>query len=127
LFPTIAAAAGIEPPKHLPGINLLDANARIKRDTVFGVCHSVFNMTPDNPDATLQYLWCVSGDWKLLLRYDGKDTTHYINIHNWDTQLVRLYNLRDDPHEKHELSTAHPEILDRLRKKIEAWHSVGKN
>lgn len=127
LFPTIAAAAGIEPPKHLPGINLLDANAREKRDTVFGVCHSVFNMTPDNPDVTLQYLWCVSGDWKLLLRYDGKDTTHYKNIHNWDTQPVRLYNLRDDPHENHERSTAHPEIVDRLRKKIEAWHPVGKN
>lgn len=44
-----------EAPKNLPGINLLDAKARAKRDTVFGVCHAAFNMTPDNPDATLHY------------------------------------------------------------------------
>lgn len=127
LFPTIAAATGIDLPKHLTGIDLLDAKAREKRDTVFGVCHSVFNMTPDNPDATLQYLWCVSGDWKLLLRYKGQDTTHYKNIHIWDKLPVRLYNLRNDPHEQQELSTSHPEIVDRLRKRIEAWHPVGPN
>lgn len=127
LFPTIAAAAGIEAPKNLPGINLLDAKARAKRDTVFGVCHAVFNMTPDNPDATLHYRWGVSGDWKLLLRNNGLDTTDYKNIHIWDQQPVRLYNLKEDPHEQNERSASHPEVVDRLREKIEAWHPVGKN
>lgn len=125
LFPTIAAAAGIEVPKDLPGINLLDEAARKQRDTVFGVTHSVHNMTPGNPDGTLQYLWCVSGDWKLLIRQHGSDTTEYKNVHIWDQQPVRLYNLKDDPHEKNELSAAHPEVVEKLRKKIEAWHPVG--
>lgn len=124
LFPTIAAAAGIAAPENLPGINLLDETARKKRDTVFGVCHSVHNMTPGDPDGTLQYLWCVSGDWKLLIRHHGSDTTDYKNIHIWDKQPVRLYNLKDDPHEKTELSSAHPEIVEKLRKKIEMWHPV---
>jgi arylsulfatase A-like enzyme len=57
IFPTIAAAAGIETPKGLSGINLLDETARKNRDTVFGVAHSVHNMTPGNPDGTLQYRW----------------------------------------------------------------------
>jgi arylsulfatase A-like enzyme len=124
LFPTIAAAAGIVAPKDLPGINLLDETARKERDTVFGVCHSVHNMTLGDPDGTLQYLWCVSGDWKLLLRHHGSDTTEYKNIHIWDKQPVRLYNLKDDPHEKNELSSAHPGIVEKLRKKIEMWHTV---
>lgn len=122
LFPTIAAATGIAAPPDLPGINLLDAKARQERDTVFGVCHSVHNMTSGRPDDTLQYLWCVSGDWKLLVRHDGEDTTDYKNIHVWDKQPLRLYHLKDDPHEKNELSSAHPEIVEKLRKKIEAWH-----
>ncbi len=123
-FPTIAAATGMETPKELQGLNLLDEKARKARDTVFGVSHSVHNMTPDNPDGTLQYLWCVSGDWKLLVRHHGSDTTEYKNIHVWDKQATRLYNVKDDPHEKNELSDKHPEIVEKLRKKIEAWHPV---
>jgi arylsulfatase A-like enzyme len=123
-FPTIAAATGIALPKELTGINLLDEAARRQRDTVFGVTHSVHNMTPDDPDGTLQYLWCVSGEWKLLLRYHGSDTTEYKNIHLWDKQPTRLYHLKNDPHETKELSARHPEIVERLRKKIEAWHPV---
>lgn len=125
LFPTIAAIAGIKTPADLLGVNLLDEKARKERDTVFGVAHSVYNMTPGNPDGALQYRWCVSGDWKLLLRHDGSDTTEYKNIHLWDKQSVRLYNLKEDPHEANELSAAHPETVEKLRAKIEAWHPVG--
>lgn len=123
-FPTIAAATRMETPKELQGINLLDETSRKARDAVFGVSHSVHNMTPDHPDGTLQYLWCISGDWKLLVRYHGSDTTEYKNIHIWDKQATRLYNVKDDPHEKNELSKKHPEIVETLRKKIEAWHAV---
>ena len=28
----------------------------------------------------------------------SSDTTEYRNIHTWDEQPVRLYNLKDDPH-----------------------------
>jgi len=124
IFPTIAAAAGIDAPEGLPGINLLDETARKHRDTVFGVANSVANMTPGDPDGTLQYRWCVSGDWKLLLRHDGSDTTHYKNVHLWDKQPIRLYNLKDDPHERNELSSAHPDVVERLRRKIETCHPV---
>ena len=124
LFPTIAAAAGIEAPKSLPGIDLLDEKARKDRKAVFGVCNASHNMTPGSPDGTLQYLWCVEGDWKLLLRYHGKDTTHYHKLHVWDTEPVRLYNLKDDPHEKNELSAHYPEIVQRITQAMQAWHPV---
>ncbi len=124
LFPTIAAAAGVEAPEGLPGIDLLDEEARKDRKAVFGVCYATHNMTPGNPDGTLQYLWCIEGDWKLLLRYHGEDTTHYHKLHVWDKAPVRLYNLKDDPHEKNELSAKHPEIVQRMSKAIQAWHPV---
>ena len=126
LFPTIAAASGLNAPANLPGINLLDEKIRRERQMVFGVCNSTHNITPGNPDDTLQYLWCVEGDWKLLLRYSGNDTTQHHKLHIWDTAPIRLYSLKNDPHEKNELSSSRPEIAQRLRKLIETWHRVDR-
>ena len=78
-------------------------------------------MTIGDPDDTLQYLWCVEDEWKLIVRYHGKDTTEYRNLHVWDTAPIRLYHLKDDPHEKNDLAAPHPEIVNRLRSNIEAW------
>jgi arylsulfatase A-like enzyme len=124
IFPTIAAAAGIKAPKSLPGIDLLDVKARKDRKAVFGVCNATHNMSPGNPDGTLQYLWCVEGDYKLLLRYHGEDSTHYHKLHIWDKAPIRLYNLKDDPHEQNEISADHPKIVQRMSKAIQAWHPV---
>jgi len=84
-------------------------------------------MTPGDPDGTLQYLWCVEDTWKLLVRYDGKDTTNYRNVHIWDKAPVRLFNFKDDPHEKKDVAAEHPEVIERMRKKISEWHAVEMN
>ena len=60
------------------------------------------------------------------MRQHGKDPTKYKVTHNWDTEPVRLYNLKDDPHETNELSAQYPEVVERLKSKIEAWHPVGQ-
>lgn len=124
LYPTIAAATGIPLPANLSGINLLDTQAVENRDTVYGVTHSIHNMTVGDPDDTLQYLWCVHDEWKLIIRYHGSDTTNYKNVHLWDTAAYRLYNLNKDPHETNDLTASHPEMVEELKQKIEAWHSV---
>lgn len=121
IFPTIAAAAGLDAPADLAGIDLLDRRATARRKTVFGVTHSIFNMTPGDPDDTLQYLWCVDGDWKLILRQSGKDTTRYVNVHVWDTKPVQLFNLSEDPQGKVDVAERHPKIVNRLTKRIESW------
>lgn len=121
LFPTIVAAAGLKPPKSLPGINLLDEQARKSRKQVFGVVHSTHNISTDNPDETLQYLWCIESKWKLIQRFDGIDKTHYRNLHNWDTKKFRLYDLSNDPGEKSNLANENPEVVRRLAKSIKDW------
>ena len=123
LFPTIAAVAGFEVPEDLSGINLLDLEAVRDRKIIFGSLHATHNMTVEDPDDTLQYLWCVQDEWKLLLRYQGKDTTEYKILHTWDTAPFRLFNLTDDPGEKNDLAAARPDIVERLRKKIEGWNN----
>jgi arylsulfatase A-like enzyme len=121
LFPTIAAAAGLQVPADLPGINLLDADTRKQRKRVFGVTHSIHNITIGNPDDTRQYLWCVEDEWKLIQRFHGKDTTKYKNVHTWDTAPVRLYNIKADPHEEHDLAAEQPEVVSRLKQEVATW------
>jgi arylsulfatase A-like enzyme len=123
LFPTIAAIAGIEAPLGLPGINLLNEEARKSRTAVFGETHSIHNITLEDPDDTLQYLWCVEDEWKLIVRYHGKDTTEFQRVHRWDTAPVRLYRIQEDPHERFDVAAEHPEIVERLRRKISDWHA----
>ena len=121
LFPTIAELAGFKAPDGLPGISLLDAAAVQARDTVFGSLHASHNISLSDPDSTLQYLWCVQGDWKLLLRYHGEDTTNYRQLHEWDTAPYRLFNLKEDPGEKNDLGSKHPRIVAKLKAEILAW------
>ena len=80
-------------------------------------------MTLNNTDETLQYLWCIDGDWKLIIRHHGKDTTQYRKLHEWDEAPFRLYHLSEDPQETKNLAKAHPEKIEALKKKIEAWHA----
>lgn len=122
LFPTLAALTGFDAPNGLPGINLLDETARKNRKAVFGETHSIHNMTPGQPDDTLQYLWCVEDEWKLIVRKQGKDTTHYRDVHQWDKAPVHLYRIKDDPRETTDLAEKHPEIVEALSRKIDVWH-----
>ena len=108
----------------MPGINLMDEKAVNDRKCIFGSMNSSHNIALGDADVTLQYLWCIEGDWKLLLRYHGEDTTHYRALHAWDTAPYRLYNLKKDPGEKHDVADAHPERVARLKAKIEAWRPV---
>jgi len=124
LYPTIGELAGIEVPEDLSGINLLDSEAVRERDTVYGSLHSTHNMTVGDPDDTLQYLWCIENNWKLIMRFDGEDSTEYRALHTWDTAPFRLFNLEQDPGEKNDLAAARPELVDRLRQKIEAWRRM---
>ena len=121
-FPTIAAAAGVDVPNGLAGINLLDSSVTQDRDIIFGVTHSIQDITIGNPDRNLQYLWCVSRDWKLILRYPGIDTTRFKAMHEWDKPPARLYNLALDSQENKDLAESRPEIVAKLRKRIHNWY-----
>ena len=110
LAPTILAACGSEPTDEMPGINLLPAVTEgepIERDTIFGeiLDHDVADI--DDPSASLQYRWVISGDWKLILPASGGP--------------AELYNLSEDPHENENLAGDNKELVVRLTRQLDAW------
>ena len=128
LMPTILGAAGIEFDQPMSGINLwpdLTANAPIKRDIIFGEGYGHNIIDKDNPEASLAYRWCVQGDWKLILCYDGQLEGWGLPTHEqMRTEPIRLYNIVKDPHEKINLFEKHPDITERLKARIDSWYPL---
>ena len=113
LLPTSLAAAGLDIPENLPGLNLLPRALHgepLARDAVFG---SIFRHTAkdwDRPDANVLFRWIRAGDWKLILP----------EIEN---EPLELYHLAEDPLENVNLAQ-HPEQVERirtLRARLDAW------
>jgi len=121
LFPTVLDACEVEAPNGLPGIDLLDSAVRSDRDAIFGSSYSIHNMTLGDPAATRQYRWVIAGDWKLLLRDQGEDSTKYVTVHEWDQVPLRLYNLKSDPDETTNLAELHPDRVQDLQERITQW------
>lgn len=110
LTPTILAAAGVEAPAGLPGINLLEVcrnGGRSDRQQLYGEIfeHDI----PDVDDAAkgLLYRWTIDGQWKLILPTGSG--------------AAELYDLAADPHEHQNLAAAHPDRVRELTKAINAW------
>ncbi len=126
LVPTMLAAAGSQIPADLPGLNLLDnlkSGAGIERDTIFGesFAHDVADI--EKPEASLLFRWCIEGDWKLLLTYDG-EVNRYASTHPRTEKRPQLFNLTADPHEESNVAGQHPDVVARLAKKIANWYPV---
>lgn len=122
LVPTILAACGARCPDNLPGQNLLEVirGERPARDVVFGesFAHDIADI--NDPTKSLLNVWCIEGRWKLLLYEDGQ-LNRYANVHAARPKEPQLYDLLADPYEKTNLAASHPDIVDRLRKRIDQW------
>lgn len=73
LAPTILAAAGIEPPAEMYGLNLVETDALADRDASFGALFAVRAVDLNDPIANLKYRYAVREDgWKLILPYTNE-------------------------------------------------------
>jgi arylsulfatase A-like enzyme len=111
IAPTILAAAGIPRPPEMPGLDLLTvgrAEGATERDCLFGEIfdHDVADV--EVPAASLQYRWCVAGDWKLIVPAAA-------------SAPAELYHITDDPHETHNLASEHAARVDELTTRINDW------
>ncbi len=120
------AAAGVEAPGNLPGLNILpelESGKATPRKEVFGESFSHDVAEIDNPEATLLYRWIIEGKWKLLLTYDGK-LGRYASSHPRTEKRPQLYDLLSDPHEDTNLAATNPEVVARLAARIQEWWPV---
>lgn len=125
LMPTMLSAAGVQAPEGLPGIDLLP-NARdnksIRRDIIFGDSYAHDIPDLDNPEASLVYLWCIQGRWKLILTYDG-EVNRYAAVHPFQ-EPIQLYDIVADPFEEKNLAEVYPHIAQHLKDQIENWYPL---
>ena len=126
LAPTMLAAAGIDPPAGLPGLNLLPTTVQhkpLEREAIFGesCAHDVTDV--DNPQASLLYRWVIRGRWKLLLTYDGK-VNRYAAVHPRTELRPQLFDLLADPHEETNLAASQPELVAELAESLQNWWPV---
>ena len=126
IFPTLIAAGGGKAPADVPGLNLLDnlkTGKAIDRDTIYGesFAHDIADIA--NPEKSLLFRWCIEGDWKLLLTYDG-EVNRYKSTHPRTEKRPQLFNLTRDPWEKKNLAADNPGEVKRLAKKINEWYPL---
>lgn len=111
LAPTLLKAAGLEPTKAMPGINLLDEAAVSARKTLYGECFTHNFVDLDNPAANLRWRWVVDGHDKLIV----PDRT------NQPDDVVELYDLKADPTEEKNLAAESADKVQALAAKLDAW------
>jgi len=126
LVPTMLAAAGSKVPDGLPGLNLLPnltAAKPIERKAIFGesFAHDIADI--EKPEASLLFRWCIEGQWKLLLTYDG-EVNRYQSTHPRTEKRPQLFDLIKDPHEKHNLAADNPTVVERMAGMINDWYPV---
>jgi uncharacterized sulfatase len=122
IAPTILAAAGVAVPKSLPGLNLLPSlleGSPIERNVIFGesFAHDIADI--QDPRASLLYRWVIQDQMKLLLTYNGR--TGRMKYPPKD-RSPQLFDLKADPHEKVDLASKRPELLQELSTLIGDWY-----
>ncbi|GAB5443258.1 MAG: sulfatase [Fuerstiella sp.] len=126
LAPTMLAAAGIEVPAEMPGIDLvpvLNGKRALRRQYLFGESYAHDVADIDNPEETLLYRWVIDGPWKLLLTYDGK-VNRYKAVHQRTDKRPQLFHLVNDPHETKNLAAQNPQVVARLASALNDWWQV---
>lgn len=106
LWPTTAALIKKKAPDNLPGINLMDKEAREARTTIFGedFAHDMADI--EDPTKSLEARYVIDGNYKLIAFTDGKS---------------ELYDLKNDPWEKKNLAAEQADKVAELTAKLDDW------
>ena len=111
LVPTIMAAAGLEKDEKLPGLNALSPAELNQREVLFAEDFQHDIQDVEQPTRSLEHRMAIDYPWKLILP----------EPRNVPDQPVELFNISVDPNETQNLAGTHPEKVEELKKRIDAW------
>lgn len=111
LFPTILHAAGIEPGKDLPGVDLTRKEVVAARKDVFGEIYTHDLADLNDPAKSLRFRWMVRDGWKIIVPYAA----------NEPDAVVELYQVSTDEHEKTNLAGKEAERVKAMTTVLDAW------
>jgi uncharacterized sulfatase len=110
IAPTLLRAAGMEPPKEMTGLNLLDKAALAGRDMIFGECFAHDAVDLDAPVKSLRWRWCIQKNLKLIVPGAAEPGA-----------AVELYDLDADDREQKNLAVDRSGDAARLRHALDGW------
>lgn len=113
--PTVLAAAGLDAPAALPGVDLLDDAAIRARQAIFVPVFAPSIRDLAQPAAGLRARVGIVGRWKLL--WPGPAAS----AERGDAIAPELYDVVADPDERVNLAAREPERVARMRGRIDAW------
>lgn len=129
VLPTLLSAVGIDAPPGLPGCDLLPLlrdDVPLNREFLYGESFSHDIADLDHHETSLQYRWCIEGNWKLILSYDSP-ADRYAFIHAVNDRSPQLFNIEADPHERKNLASEHPERVRELSERISSVWPISKS
>lgn len=112
---TILEITGAKKPDDLKGLDLMDPQSLKTRDAVFveAYTHDIADLK--DPTKSLIAEVIVDGWWKLIVPGSAKPDRPFSGV----PAAPELYNLETDPMEKNDLAAKHPDIVAKLRAKLE--------
>lgn len=106
MVPTVLDLLGMERPKKLDGINVLNETELKKRKAIFG---EIYNHDFYTVDESLKYRIVYTDPYKLIVP----------NKVNRPNEEIQLFNIYKDPFEQTDLADKQPEIVEDLKNIIE--------
>jgi N-acetylgalactosamine-6-sulfatase len=112
LLPTFCELAGVAlPDGYEPdGVSMVSvlkgAQMPVREKPLFWKYDSPWPAQKNSPDHWVSFAM-VDQKWKL--------------VSNTDSSYIELYEIANDPYEKHDLKEAHPEVVEELLRKLDSW------
>lgn len=110
MVPTVLDVLGIEKPKNLPGISVLDKEKLEGRDIIFG---EIYAHDFESIELSLFYDVAISKPYKIIIPDSERKKD----------EKIQLFNIDEDPFEKNDLAENNPEIVEVLKKKIKTFRA----
>ncbi len=111
IVPTVLSACGLDVPSDLPGLDLLDREAMIARESIFVEAYTHDIAELGQPESSLVTQVVIRGWSKLLLPGPNRPDKAYTSA----PETIELFNLQDDPFEKQNLAQVRPAEVGRLK------------
>ena len=110
MLPTVLDLVGIERPKELDGINVLNETEIENREAVFG---EIYAHDFNTVDESLFYQIAITEPYKLIVP----------NKANKPDEKIQLFDIYKDPFEQEDLADENPEIVMKLKAQLqESWN-----
>ena len=111
VLPTVLSLLNLKMEEKLPGIDLLNPEARGGRHFVSGACFTHNEVSLDDPEKNLMWRWIVADGWKLIVPQHPEN----------EPKSAQLFHLTKDPGELTDLSKDNPEQLKKLSTRLDSW------